>query len=725
MADSDRPTGGYAGKITEGAAWPDVSAASLSSGLAWGTSDSKWALSSLESVAAYRRDVRDCFIEGFDAIHAAADKLVRGHDLSEVAATSVKAWWLAAQNATESAKINVRSVVELALEDIAAIERAPNMKDSQKSSAIDQVVSAAHNECVQLVAAAASGIPPYPHFEFPRVFTRGGGTQTGGSSIGSGNSPGLVHAASNDKKRLGDDHGKEQDGKKAEERGKSKDHSRLDDDAKEKQTDKTKSRLDNDGAEEKSAAPREVKRLDTGPQSETPILAHPMNPSGMPASPLSGAGAGGGSPASGMGSLGSSLGRGPSASGLGSGTGAGTGTGGPASPPVASQASLLRAFGGPAGLDSAAAGPVARPASVAPPAAGAPAAVPITAAQGTPVAPVQPAAVPAPAPPAPPAQTAAPLTGGGLPLMGPAPATANPLSSAPAAAPVSATAGPAVPLAGGGGASTSATVVPMTPGERARQLVARSTRQMLGDLAGEVRRLAAALTASTKNLPTLQWVVGGCPDDGSGQLMVVASSAGLGFIPASTRLPRHTAVHVFGESPNVPWGIKRGWMGNPLKAVQGYGVSINRPVTVVAGRPEALAGAAGVGVEFVTAENIPDGGVQGGRDRLEVVDPAQFDQISGLGTAALAALLPTAGGFEVEPNNERTMALWTAVDMAATVGESHLIKAWQDFCTDQATASAYKVTRADSDLTARQYYSDYAYFVWNLAQLEKAMEAAA
>lgn len=719
---SDRPTEGYAGRITEGAAWPDVPASAIEDGLEWSQSYARSAMDSLGKMSAYRRDVYDCFSEGFDTMHAAADKLVRGFDANDVAALGVKAWWVKAEIAVESAKINVRSVVDLALEDIAAIEQTPGMKDSQKSAAIDNVVSAAHSECLQLVQLAAGTIPVYPQFDFQRVFTRAGrdeSARSGAASGGNGtHSPGLVHAASNEKKRLGDDKGKEQDGQKSE---KGKEKSRLDDDAKEKpEADKAKNRLD-DGTEKDAAAPREVKRLDTGSPSDAPILAHPMSPSGVPASPMSGAGAGGGSPAAGMGSLSSGLGRGPSASGVGSGAGSGT----PAATPMASQASLVRAFGGSTGLDPAAAGPVARPAPLAStaPVSGPPA-VPITAAQGTPPppVPVQPAAVTQP-PPAVPPQTAAPLPGGGLPLMGPSPATANSLASAPPAAPLAATAGPAVPLTGGG-ASSTATVVPMTPGERARQLVVRSTRQMLGDIAGEARRLAAALTASTKNLPTLQWVVGGCPDDGSGPLLVVASSVGLGFIPASTRLPRHTAVHVFGESPSVPWGIKRGWLGNPLSAVQGYGVSINRPVTVVAGRPEALVGAQ-VGIELVTADNIPDSGVQGGRDRLEVVDPAQFDQISTLGTAALAALLPTAGGFEAEPNNDRAMALWTAVDMAATVGESHLIKAWQDFCTDQATASAYKVTRADSDLIARQYYSDYAYFVWNLAQLEKALEAAA
>lgn len=731
MSDPERPSSGYAAQMTAGGAWIDIPAADMAEQVAFATQGAAWADGSVRTANANRRDLRDCYGGRIaEPIHAAADRVVTSQVGVADHAQLLLRWWTRAQDQIAGTKSMILRAVDLGLQEIEAIEAATGIEADKKKEAIDKIVEMVHGENLEMVNGAVGmiGPAPQPHYTPPFI---GQGSPVQGA--GMSNKPGASITGLKNERGIGKSNGSE-DGKSSERGGvghgsdsKDKNHDKAKDGSAQEK-DEADSKADRGNAGHGSSkGDDDVKLLERGnadhPASIQPIHGQQPSLPMSPASPLSGAGAGGGSPASGMSSLGSSLGRGPSASGLGSGTGAGAG--GPASTPVASQASLLRAFGGPAGLDSAAAGPVARPAPVPSAASGAPAAVPITAAQGTPVAPVQPAAAPAPVPPAPPAQTAAPLTGGGLPLMGPAPATANPLSSAPAAAPLSATAGPAVPLAAGGGASTSATVVPMTPGERARQLVARSTRQMLGDLAGEVRRLAAALTASTKNLPTLQWVVGGCPDDGSGQLMVVASSAGLGFIPASTRLPRHTAVHVFGESPNVPWGIKRGWMGNPLKAVQGYGVSINRPVTVVAGRPEALAGAAGVGVEFVTAENIPDGGVQGGRDRLEVVDPAQFDQISGLGTAALAALLPTAGGFEVEPNNERTLALWTAVDMAATVGESHLIKAWQDFCTDQATASAYKVTRADSDLTARQYYSDYAYFVWNLAQLEKALEAAA
>lgn len=728
MSDPERPTSGYASQMTAGGAWIDIPASDLADKVGWISGGSAWAEDAVRTANLNRRDLRDSYSGRItEPIHAAADRVVASQGDVADHAQQLLRWWTRVEDQIAGTKSMILRAVDLALEEIEAIEAATGVDADKKKQAIDQLVEMVHGENLAMVDGAAGmiGPAPQPHYTPPFV-----GQESPFHSAGMSNKPGASITGLKNERGIGKTNDGGEDGKSSERGGvghgadsKDKNHDKAKDgSAEEKDERGTKAERGNAGhGSDKSD---DVKLLERGnadqPASIQPIQGQQPTLPMSPASPMSGAGAGGGSPAAGMGSLGSGLGRGPSASGVGSGAGSGT----PAATPMASQASLVRAFGGATGLDPAAAGPVARPAPLASasPVSGPPA-VPITAAQGTPPpVPVQPAAVTQP-PPAVPAQTAAPLPGGGLPLMGPSPATANSLASAPPAAPLAATAGPAVPLTGGG-ASSTATVVPMTPGERARQLVVRSTRQMLGDIAGEARRLAAALTASTKNLPTLQWVVGGCPDDGSGPLLVVASSVGLGFIPASTRLPRHTAVHVFGESPSVPWGIKRGWLGNPLNAVQGYGVSINRPVTVVAGRPEALVGAQ-VGIELVTPDNIPDSGVQGGRDRLEVVDPAQFDQISTLGTAALAALLPTAGGFEAEPNNDRAMALWTAVDMAATVGESHLIKAWQDFCTDQATASAYKVTRADSDLTARQYYSDYAYFVWNLAQLEKALEAAA
>ncbi|WP_255802028.1 hypothetical protein [Mycobacteroides abscessus] len=263
----------------------------------------------------------------------------------------------------------------------------------------------------------------------------------------------------------------------------------------------------------------------------------------------------------------------------------------------------------------------------------------------------------------------------------------------------------------------------MTAAERARQIVAKSTRQQIGDLPGEVRRLAAALTASSKSRPELRWCVGGCPDNGSGPLMVVASNVGLGFLPATTRLPRHTAVHVFADSPSVAWELKQSWVGDPLRAVLGFGRATGRSVTVVGGLPEIVGGAQGVGVELVTPENTPDEGIRGGRDRLEVVDPEKADQIQTLGMSALATLLPTAGGFELAPDAARRGLLWADVLTAATIDQVHQLQAWKAFCADQAAVSAYRVTRAEDDLKAREFFSDYSYFLWNLEQLEAASSA--
>lgn len=731
--DPDRPTSGYAAQMTAGGAWIEISISAISEKVAWASKGLAFSEHATDVSAWNRRDIRDSF-EGrlSEPIHTAADRLVRGVRGLEDSTGALKKWWTLAQDQVIGTKFMILSAVDRGLEQIEAIESTPGLKADEKSQAIKNVIAEVHSENLARVNAAAAAIPPPPLTTFaptllPSVGTAPSPTAPAAPQHGIGR-----EAGRNAVKPMGNEHGltggtkdseakDDKDGKaKKEERGLAGDRDGKTSEQDPAKADKASERGLING---KSEARNEAGLID-GRTSPSVGPTAPLTPGGMPASPLSGAGAGGGSPASGLSSVGSGLGRAPASSGLGSGASGGAGSSTPA-PTPATQAAFARAF---SGLDPVA--PVSNStasmtSAPGPAAHTGPPPVPVTAATGgPPPAPVQPASVPPASAPAP---AASPLPsgpmGGGLPLMAPPPQTASPLASAGSAAPLAAAAaGPA--LSATAGASTAA-VVPVTASERARQLVARSSRQLLGDLAGECRRLAAALTASSKNLPTLQWVVGGCPDDGSGQLMVVASSVGLGFMPAGSRLPRHTAVHVFAESDNVPWGIRRGWMGDPLKAVQGYGLSVGRPITVAAGRAEAMVNAQGIGVELVTPEAIPDSGVQGGRDRLEIVDVETFDKIAGLTMAGLAALLPSAADFEVEPNNDRTLKLWTQADMAAAVDDNHQIKAWQAFCTDQATASAYKVTRADSDLKARQYFSDYAYFVWNLAQLEKAMEVAA
>lgn len=736
-AQSDRLASGYAERMTAGGAWINISAADLSAQVAWASEGASWCEHACTTAVYNRRDLYDSLGGTMsDPIHAASDRVVSAQRDIADSTEALHKWWKFVEGQVEGTKYLIRNAVDLAMQEIETIENAPGVKAEDKKTAIDNLIETVHAENVSLVNAAAGMIGPVPqpyytpplHGDVDRTVQNTSVSNIpNDSTFGLNNERGTSGGSSGSHEGTSSERGRsDRAGEDPKEKGKNGDGSDHPGEGKEGK-DKPIEQGRSGHSSDEQATPLERGSQDS-PASVQPVPGQyqPAPSTNLPMSgglPASGGGASG-SGASGVGSLGSGLAR-PPASAAGLGTG---GSGGPA--PV-SQAEFLRAFGT-STVDPGVVAPVAKSAmpvssSPAPVQAATLPVVPVTAATGGPPAPLPPpAAVPPAAGPVVPPAVASPLPGGGLPFMGPPPAVANPLASAPPpVAPLSpAAAGPSVSVGAGGSA---AAVVPMTASERARALVVRSTRQMLGDLAGEVRRLAAALTASSKRLPTLQWVVGGCPDDGSGPLLVVASSVGLGFIPADSRLPRHTAVHVFADSPNVAWGVKNGWLGNPVKAVLGYGVSIGRPVTVMAGRPEALTGGVpgGVGVEFVTLDNTPDSGVQGGRDRLEVVDPAMFDQISGLGMAALAALLPTAGGFETEPNNQRTMQLWTAADMAATVSEAHQIKAWQEFCADQAAASAYKVTRADSDLKARQYFSDFQYFVWNLAQLEKAAALAA
>ena len=420
-----------------------------------------------------------------------------------------------------------------------------------------------------------------------------------------------------------------------------------------------------------------------------------------------------------------------------SGTGSGLGRV-PAVPPVSAPPSMVSpaALGKPLGVDSVAPkqiSPLMPPAStpIAPP-------LPVTAANPGPPAPVVPAAPAEPvvSVPAASAPVSQPSTAPAVPppMMMPPPA-ASPLPVAPVTPTpaVSSAAPPVVSASAAGVGSAFASVVPVTPAEKARQKLIRATRHMISDLQGEARRLAAALSASSRNLPGLHWVVGGCRDDTDGPLLLVSSSVGLGFIPADTQLPDYTAMHVFAHSPNVAWEIKREWLGDPLKAVLGFGHVIDRPVSVVAGRAEVLANVAavdaGLAVEVITDENLPgEGGVRAGLDRLHVVDRGTADQHSSMSIAALAASLPAVSGPEREPDSARTFQLWGEAVASADIDDSHQLRAWQAFCADQASASAYRAAQATATATgdetkAREYFADHAYFAWNLDQLAQAETA--
>jgi hypothetical protein len=133
-----------------------------------------------------------------------------------------------------------------------------------------------------------------------------------------------------------------------------------------------------------------------------------------------------------------------------------------------------------------------------------------------------------------------------------------------------------------------------------------------------------------------------------------------------------------------------------------------------------------VTIEMITDENLPvEGGVRYGRNRLFVVDREKAQKVSESSISALVdELLPKAvAGLEVEPDEERRRSLWGQAVIARDVedGGAHQIHTWQEFCADQAAASAYRLRRAGDDETKiREQAADYAYYAWNLDQLAQA-----
>lgn len=724
--DPDRPSSGYAAQMTAGDAWPDIPASTMEENIAAAEKRLQWCVDALQTGCRFRDNLREA-VQGDgspERMHEKASQFTRDMYQLEMQAKEHLAWWRNADSEVVAAKWIITQRVNLELENIASIESATSLKADEKQAQIDAIVNATHAENVQSVLQAAANIPAAVPPVYRPLFTSPSPPVPG---VHNGTSAGGTHVTP-----LGNEHGWTGDGAGAKDAngekgttGSKEPNQDKGTDEKSKESDKSKDdqhRSREHGwvgtkADEPDAAADRgwTGSGDSHAQPSVTPAASPMTSAPISGTPAGGSSSVGGTPLSAAGAGSSGFGRVPSAGPSIS----------PSSPtPSVSPASSLSSPS--SAMDSAVRAPVSSAATPPPiaPITAHPATnvLPPTAASGgPPPVPVAPPPTTTPASSPPPASAGAPPAGG-MPFMSAPPPMASPLSSG-AAAPLAATSAAPPPMPAGPTASTTAAVVPMTAAERARQIVAKSTRQQIGDLPGEVRRLAAALTASSKSRPELRWCVGGCPDNGSGPLMVVASNVGLGFLPATTRLPRHTAVHVFADSPSVAWELKQSWVGDPLRAVLGFGRATGRSVTVVGGLPEIVGGAQGVGVELVTPENTPDEGIRGGRDRLEVVDPEKADQIQTLGMSALATLLPTAGGFELAPDAARRGLLWADVLTAATIDQVHQLQAWKAFCADQAAVSAYRVTRAEDDLKAREFFSDYSYFLWNLEQLEAASSA--
>lgn len=345
----------------------------------------------------------------------------------------------------------------------------------------------------------------------------------------------------------------------------------------------------------------------------------------------------------------------------------------------------------------------------------------------------------------------------GAPLAGPSAAAPAPAAASPVAPPSTAAGGPATPMGGmlsplmssptgggvggapapmttppatpvtpagpGTGVSASASpVVPMTPAERVRANIARSTGNTLGRIASDARTLCAALHKATENRQGLRWCVGGRPDG----VLLVSTNIGLGWVPNDVKLPAPDGVlsrgqHVFGHG-NVPWSLRRDWVGHPVRAVRGFARATGEDVVVLACFADAFDpqfdDVHGVQFDVVTEAQLPTVSILTGDDRLQAVNRALADEIASEGVAALVTKLPSAmGDDDAAPDPAVAAGLWLSVTTSMDVSTDAHLEAWAAFCANQLAASAYYLRRADTVKLARQLYADYAYWRWNLEQL--------
>lgn len=339
--------------------------------------------------------------------------------------------------------------------------------------------------------------------------------------------------------------------------------------------------------------------------------------------------------------------------------------------------------------------------------------------------------------------------GGGVPQMMPPPPS-NPPASPPVSS-AGAVAGGAVPPVPAGhpsaGGGVDGLLSNLNPYDKARhQLLANTRGRPLADFVIAGHKLCEQLTAWSAKQPFLEWAVGGvAAGEDDPAMLFVSSNIGLGFIPAKAFIPNSPGIgHVFAAGDEFPWPVKIPWLGDPIRAVVGFGNAIGRPVSMVAARQITFDGTV-IDLNTISCEvtsdtpDEPEGyEYSWPRERLRVVDPGKARAIETADVSGLLAGLPAAVGPEVEPDKSRRMDLWTrtftARDEAISrnLPQLHLL-AWRAFCVDQANTSVYRLKQltetahadANTDSRIRKHLADYSYFIWNITQTDQALSTIA
>ncbi|BBX30547.1 hypothetical protein GCM10009632_05080 [Mycolicibacterium alvei] len=738
MGVDDRPTGKYAAAMTAGVAWPQVSSATLAGYLAAANARVIRTEATVATSRSNRWEIYDTFGgDLFEPIRDFADRTVRQAIDTADYSEDWRKWVQQAVDTVDDVKMEIRDRVDRAHEDIRGIENNTNRPAWLRACDIIARINEVHAENVRTVAQGAGRIPAVPVIEpsptlppaatAPRVQPAEHSVQpasfgshpespapqapgpASGADVGSQSDSKGDGAGKKDSKKGADQGSEGKSGEKADGNNASKGDAGTDIGSDDKSS--PDHRATTDGTSE--PAPAEVGH-DMGTPNTTTSPSSPMpggigSPS-MPSSPLGG----GGAP------------KPPSLPSLPSSPLGSPGGATPVSPAAfdkplsAASGSLLNntpgagAFVPPPAAPSGGAGPVA---PMTPP----PSATPV-------VPPAAATAAPAPAAATPvTAQPVSHVPAGGMGGMGGMmpPLMSSPAGGGPAPAPMSAAAPPppvSAPASPAGVGASSVVPAAMSRAEVVRRSIAQATGDSRGRVASEARTLCAALHAATRRWPELLWCVGGRADG----MLVVANNIGLGWLPASVRLPRPDSAmlassHVFAHG-DIPAAVRMSWIGQPVRAVQAWAVATGDPLILLAGFEQAIGinDVSRVEVHTVSPDDLPaQESMIGGLERLEVVDPELAGEVEGKTVAALASLLPSAAE-QVTADPARASDLWLNVTLSLSpeLDTAVRVAAWKAFCEAQLAGAEVAVRAASDAQDARDRYSDYGYWQWNLDQLK-------
>jgi hypothetical protein len=279
--------------------------------------------------------------------------------------------------------------------------------------------------------------------------------------------------------------------------------------------------------------------------------------------------------------------------------------------------------------------------------------------------------------------------------------------------------GPGVAPASTAGATSAVGApapVPVSAARAERDLIASTAaagalrRQSGGsnDPLQMARRIGAALNAEPNIDFGFFWVTALTADG----RIVVANSYGLAYIPDGVNLPEQVRMASADES--IPVADRAKWATYPILAVQGWAQHHNVPLrAVVATEDQFKNFDPGTAKITLQSDDIPDSGKMQGRNRLEIIAPAEASRLAGVSDSALSELLPPAPS-DTNPPADETSNLWFEVmkPMMSTNpdrGVAHL-GAFVNYAEHAQDQALYRAHTAIEAVAQRAAIADWVYW---------------